>query len=318
MNLNDYLLNTDGTQKTAEQLLDCADDTSVEVFAKVANEAGVDLSTLSREEFNDHYVTVMSKLAAECAPKDEEEGDEKAEKKAAIAAELAQSSKVAEAQELGMQIGVTVRDVVLQGLQEFFAKTAQQNEEPSVEEKVAGAKEWVTDKFNKAKGVFRKAEEAAPKSAPKSAPAAGFPESKYTPSKQSLTSRVSNFAGEHKKKLIGGGAGVAVAGGGGAAYNHYRKGKKDGAAEAPKTASDLSSVFSALDDEALTVALVKAAEQGYEPQYIAERIHEFQRAGHFNEVATKVASSMTPEQAVDVRALEILETIGFDVTWSNG
>lgn len=303
MNLNDYLLNTDGTQKTAEQLLDCADDTSVEVFAKVANEAGVDLSTLSREEFNDHYVTVMSKLAAECAPKDEEEGDEKAEKKAAIAAELAQSSKVAEAQELGMQIGVTVRDVVLQGLQEFFAKTAQQNEEPSVEEKVAGAKEWIVDKYNKAKGAI---------SGPK--------QQKLPRPPPTRMERAKAFASKHKTPLIAGGAGAAAVAGGGAAYSHYRGKKKDSAAaaEAPKTASDLSSVFSALDDEALTVAFVKAAEQGYEPQYIAERIYEFQRAGHFNEVATKVASSMTPEQAVDVRALEILETIGFDVTWSNG
>ena len=70
---------------------------------------------------------------------------------------------------------------------------------------------------------------------------------------------------------------------------------------------------SALDEVAAEMAVVKAAEAGWDLNEASERIAAVLILGAPEE--TKVASANTFETAVDIRSLELLEAAGYNVTW---
>ncbi len=285
-NLNDYLFNADGSMKTAEELVQASDDDSVQVFMKIAEASGEDVSVLNGEEMTARYVEVMSKVAEECAEKDEE----KDEKKAAIAAELNERAKVAEAQAAGVQMGQAAWSVIQAGLQEYFAggmgKVAAR--QLSLDFPAQTATDKVRRFFGKAKDAVVDAASDTSKAVSKA----------VGPTRE--------FAKNHKKKLIGGAAVAATGGAGYAGYKHLTK---------DKTASIGAEILGPLDDAAVESALEKAAAAGYDPDAVADLIIEASQKGLFADVNTKVASTMTPDLAVHVRAHEILETVGFEINW---
>lgn len=291
-NLNEYLFNADGSTKTAEELVSAADDTSVALFVKIAAASGEDVTALNEDEQTLRYVEVMSKVAEECASDGDkkEEDKEKEKKAAAIAEELSQRAKVAEVQAAGVQMGQAAWSVIQAGLDGYFSKEKTAARQLNIDFPAQTATDKVRRFFGKAKDAVTDAASDTSKAV------------------SGAAKHVGGFAKNHKGKLLAGGATVATGGAGYAGYKHLKK---------DKTASEVGAdILGPLDNAAVEDALSKVAAAGFDPDAVADLIIDGAQKGLFTDMQSKVATAMTPDQAVHVRALEILETVGFDIDWS--
>lgn len=103
-------------------------------------------------------------------------------------------------------------------------------------------------------------------------------------------------AAKNNKGIAGAAAGGAAAGGAAG----YMAGKKQA---------------SAIDQLAAEQAVKIAHESGYNAEEAADRIIALDTLGSLDREDSKVASASNVEQAVGIRALEMLETAGYPVTW---
>jgi hypothetical protein len=81
-----------------------------------------------------------------------------------------------------------------------------------------------------------------------------------------------------------------------------------------EASKDEEAEASALDQLAAEKAVEKASEAGYNPEEAVARVNAVFTLGGPGE-SEKIASAQTYEQAVDARALEILEKAGYEVNW---
>jgi len=103
---------------------------------------------------------------------------------------------------------------------------------------------------------------------------------------------------EHRGKYLGG---VAAAGTAGGAAGGYAAGKKKKA--------------SAIDNLAAPLAVEKAAAAGWNLEQAAELVSELVLSGA-SDANSKVAAAANVNQAVEIRASELLEQAGYPVDWS--
>lgn len=103
------------------------------------------------------------------------------------------------------------------------------------------------------------------------------------------------------------GGGAAAVGGTAAGVHHALKKKDDGDKEASVR----------FDVAAAELAVEKAAEAGWDPNQAIERINSLFNLGYEGdpEASEKVAYAQTGEQALNLRACELLELAGYTINW---
>lgn len=277
----------------------------LELFAKLAADEGIDLTTLSPEQVNELWNYTFSKTAqegeegeegpeheaAESPEKEEgekEEGDDDDEKEAAARAEheekKAQVAKLAEAELMGQVMAHSlVRE--LHEIEKSAAMPAALKKGLSAAKglggkAVKGAKEVGKDVSTFAHGASRA---ATPGKGPGKALARSLGR------QEAMGTRTS-------KALAAGGAAGTVGGAG------YLAGKKSGKKEA-----------SAFDTLAAENAIKLAAAAGYDANQAYERINSVYTLGL--EESEKVAFVEDTSDAIHVRSLEYLERAGYPVNW---
>lgn len=266
-----------------------------ELFCKLAAENGIDLDKLNDDQINELWSEVMGKEASDDSDekkddKDDEGDDKKDEKKeAAAAAEfeaLQERSKEAAAQlEFADKMGRTMAHSMVQELGRIG----------DAMEKGASAGQAAKNIGQLAAYAGKKGGRAAGEGAQSAAERLGAAARHHIGGR----SKTLVDANKAKSRRVGYGimGGTAAAGAGGAAAAKGGKKKES----------------SAIDELAFEAAVVKAAEAGWDLDEAAERVAAIQTLGL--DESEKIASAQTTEQAVDIRALEILEKAGYSVTW---
>lgn len=89
-----------------------------------------------------------------------------------------------------------------------------------------------------------------------------------------------------------------------------------GAAAAGAAAASKKKESSAIDELAMVEACKIAAEAGWDLDFVSEKLAAADTLGLFEE-SEKIASIEDTDAAIGVRALELLETAGFPVTWES-
>jgi hypothetical protein len=288
MSMNAFLAEHYGTGKTAEVQTaqdDLEKQASVELFCKLASEEGLDLNSLSDEQVQGLYDGWLNKAAEEEKEKDEEK--KKVEKAEAEHEEKKESAaKFAEADFLGRVMAHAFTDE-----SEKIAWSAKELGTRAVEGAKGLGKSWLShvkgENVEAAKqlhrGQLERLYEAGGRH-PKGAPAAE-------------TGKM--LLKERAKRVAAIGAPVAAVGAAGAAGVHHATKKES----------------SALDEFAFSRAAELAASGGFDPAEAQSKI-----AAAFTldlvEDSMKVASAPDLPTAVDIRALELLERVGYPITWN--
>lgn len=265
---------------------------SAELFAKMAAAEGIDLDSLTDAQVEELYTNTFSeqqKTAGEMPPqfakKDGEEKEEPKDEKKEKAKEeheekKAEATKVAEADFLGR----VMAHAYVQELNKIAeAAAAAETVQAPAEETKEAAKGGNFGAF--LKSVQKKGKDAA-----------GAVKGKA----EEAVDKVKETAKKHPKATtaLAGGAGAAA--GATAAMALKGKGKEKGA--------------SATDELAAELAVEKAAAAGWNAEEAAQRIAAIMILGPSDE-GSKVAAAENVEQAIDIRASELLEMAGYPVTW---
>jgi hypothetical protein len=272
-------------EKTAELAL----------FCKIAAEQGVEIDTLNDSQLEELYNFTMNKTAEEESAKDkgETKDEEDEEKKEAAAAEhrakLAHVAELQRADELGRKMAHSYVDelnkvgsALLQ--QQGGAAQPETTKEAAMPERLAKA-------LGKVKGFAGKASDSARSGA--------FDAGHALNRGAGKVKEVAEKGVEHVKAHKGAyGAGAGTAAGAGAGFAAGRFGKKKES--------------SAVDTLALEHAVKMAHAGGFDVDEVAERLMAANTLDLFPE-STKMASTL--EQQVELRALELLETVGYPVEW---
>lgn len=294
--MNQYLAEMYGTAgaapETAPEQESLSKIAQLELFAKVAADNGVDLTTLTPEQVTALYEEVMPKLAEgdeekeeeEDEDEEEEEKDEEKEKKAALeAAALAEfeESKIAQAK-------IAEAELMGQVMAHSFVR------ELNEIEKQAGAKEVASSVTKKVKSVsgyddLKKAKEI-------------HDNMKLLPDGGGHF--VDKMKGDRNRAAL---KGAAKAGGTTAAAAAAGYGAKK-AVGGKKEAS-------AFDILAAENAVKMAEAAGYDAEQAAELLNAQFTLGQIGE-SEKVAYVDDPANALHVRSLELLEGIGAPVDWT--
>jgi hypothetical protein len=281
-----------------------------DLFVKLAAEQGIDLNQFSDEQIEELWNATFSKEASENGEKppkkeekEEKEDDEDDEEKKAAAAQ-AEFEATQEWQE-------KVAEMDYLGRLMAHAYVNELGEIGEAMEKEAKMPEALARGLAKARGGG----EAALKAAKGGAGAVGSHLERLgrkatyggLKAKAKAKGRVLTTAdvlkgtpGGRKAKAIG--AGIYGAGAAGAA----------GAGEAARRS--LKKESSAIDEYAAELALQKVAEINYDVDEAAERIGALYTLGAMPE-SEKIASAGDVNEAVEIRALEMLEAAGYPVDW---
>lgn len=299
------IYNTPGAH-TSEDLEKAA---ALDLFTKVASEAGIDLNALTDDQVSSLYEQTMGKQASDehkehekkedkliaglKKEQDKEEGKDDDEKKAAAEAEFAVQKDWQEKQAEADYLGRLMAHAYVAELNEI--------KEASVGDhaKAFGAK--ATELANKVRGH---ADATVGKAKGHFEAAKG----KAGEHLESVGKKVMHPIGggaEHKMhpttaKRVGGGAYAAGGAAAAGAAHHFGKKKES----------------SAIDELALEEAVKMAHEGGWDFTEAAERITAVSTLGLGE--STKIASASDTEGAVQIRALEYLEAAGYPVTWDQG
>lgn len=307
-----------GTTKTASASSEQADpetQAQVELFCKVAADQGIDIANMPDDQVAQLYNQWLTntKTAGEGeASKPKGDDGEDGEKKKHEAAEREFEEKKAFAEDFNRFdfYGRQMAHAYVNELRKIAASVEDGDAGPSGAEKQAGIRDSLKSGVDFAKkqmedqnvgGSVRRGAKKYWQNL------TGHDIRQYSPEtaaknynyglSDSVVHKLQN-EGIKRTALTAGGtaAGAAAAGAG---IHHALKKKES----------------SAIDQLALERAVVKAAESGYDPDQAAERIHAAAVLDLLGE-STKVASASNVEHAIDIRALEILETAGYPVTWA--
>lgn len=273
------------TTKTAAAVEDYEKQASVELFCKLASEQGIDLNALENAQVEALFSNWV-KAAAEEEPKDEKkEVEEKAKEE--HEEKKAYAEKVAEADFLGRVMAHSyvqeMRKIAASGDDEKTAKW-----EPIEQARKALKAHGSMGKFQKTLDIARQGG------------ASGDSVARLERGIDITKGLRNRAAGSAAKQLapVAGGAALA-AGGAYAAKKHHDKQKES----------------SAIDQLAFERAQGIAQESGFDPAEAADKI-----AAAFTlnlvEESTKIASIADTNVAVEVRALELLERVGYPVEWT--
>jgi hypothetical protein len=272
-----------------EQNEDLEKQAQVELFAKLAAENGIDLSTLNEDQVNYLWNETFSKTAEPDKKEEEEEEKKKEEAKKEHEEKKEAMAKIAEADFLGRVMAHSMTDE----LNKIAGKG-----DPTF---MAHLRSLGTKVKNIATGAqAREAHEELQKLKPLIEKARPGQEAHL----QSLAKEVKSrrLAGAGKTGLLyGGGAGGLAAGGAGL---HHALGAKHEGKEVHA---------SALDNLAAEQAVVKAAEVGWDPEEAANRVTAILTLGAPE--SEKIASVSDLDTAVGIRAVELLELAGYPVNW---
>lgn len=298
----------------------------IELFGKLAAANGIDLNTLTDAQIEQLYADTFSK-EAEFPPakedKDDKGGEEEAESKKEKAKEeheekKASQEKLAEADFLGR----VMAHAYVQELNKIAAATGEEGEtkealsatEIGMKARHHGGKaleagkkalKGVGDAFSGKQlreGLQGKANSESALGKHLSGKAA-----LHAPKgmRDSTQKAIHEGAEANAKKNIRHGAAKTVAAYGGAAA----------AAGGAAHAAGKKKESSAIDELAADLAVEKAAAAGWDAEESAERMNALLLLGASDE-GSKVASVATVEEAIDIRASELLELAGYPVTWA--
>lgn len=259
----------------------------LELFAKVAADEGIDLTTLSPAQVNELYTTVFAKTAEEGedegSEEDEKEDEEEEKAKEEHEAKKEGAAKLAEAELMGQVMAHSF----VHELNEIEKSAAMPAALAKGLEAAGKAGKSALSKGQELKGAATRAGgslRAAAKTAPWS---------------KDLTKRHLSEAAQHAKPLSGVGkavAGTAAVGG------TYALGKSRGKKEA-----------SAFDTIAARNAIKLASAAGYDEGEAVRLIESVYNLGL--EDSEKVAYIEDTSDALHVRSLEYLEKAGYPVNW---
>jgi hypothetical protein len=280
MAMNQWLAEMYGTNGAQETMDKTAE---LELFAKLAADNGIDLTQLSPQQVSELYAETFGKTAQEDEGSEEDEEEDKKEEALKEHEEAKEgAAKVAEADMMGR---VMAHALV--------------NELDEIEKQAGGAGKAGVGRLSRL-GQWAKGQASA---AGEKARGAG----KYIAEKEraaaGATSRALGAkAGKGGKTPLGrgraamyGGAGLAAAGGTAAAMHKKKE-------------------SSALDEFAAVQAVKTAAAAGWDAEEAGELIGQALDQGAF-EGSEKIAYVENTGDAIHVRGLEMLESVGYPVNW---
>ena len=288
MSINAFLAEHYGTGKTAgaqPSQDDFEKQASVELFCKLASDQGIDLNSLTDEQVQGLYDGWLNKEAEEEEEKKEEE--KKVEKAKEEHEEKKESAaKFAEADFLGRVMAHSFAQE-----SEKIAWSAKELGTRVVEGAKGLGKSWLSH----VKGENVEAAKQLHRGQLERLYEAGGRHTKGTPA----TETGKMLLKERAKRVAAIGAPVAAVGAAGAAGVHHATKKES----------------SALDELAFGRAAELAYAGGFDPDEAQSKI-----AAAFTldliEDSMKVASASDLGTAVDIRALELLERVGYPITWN--
>jgi hypothetical protein len=302
----------DGGEKLAAAATteDVEKQASVELFMKLAQDQNIDLGAMKQNEVNELYnkwktAAAVGTKTAEEEEKEEHEKKKDLEEKAKKEHEekKAESEKIAEADFLGRVMAHSFaresREIV-KAAAESAAEPALDKEANKVRDAQAG--------YTAAKSVGHVAGDALKKGLDHvKSHAAGAAKSvgEHATNAGAAIHHAAHGAGPvtpGKAKAI---AGAAAAGGaagvaGGAAAVHHALKDKEG---------------SAIDQLAAEQAVYIANEGGFDPEEAGRKVAAVLELG-LVAPSEKIATTATAEAAIYTRALELLEAVGYPVTWN--
>ncbi len=265
--------NTLGEQPVEEDL---AKQASVEEFAKLAAQHGIDLSTMSNEEIDSLYAETYPQFAKTAMEEDKDEDDEDDEdedKKKESAAHYLQEKRA-------FQEKFAEADFMGRVMAHSFVQ-----ERDAIEKAAAGG--------TQALGVMRTGTKTLMRRAAK----------KGATGKQARNL----LKGQAKKglkgmaKAHGGKAGAGAAGAAAGGLAGYLAGKKK------------ESSAQAFEELAANYGIKLASENGYDADEVFNRVNAVYTLGL--DESEKIAAVQTDDQAIHVRGLEYLEAAGVPVNW---
>ena len=286
--MNEFLAQAYGTAQP-QQTADAEKVAQAELFAKMAAENGIDLNALNDSQITELWNATFAKTAGE---EEKKEHGHKEEKKAEHGHKH-HGEKEAEAEALAEWMQTKEAQAKFAEA-DFFGR---QMAHAYVAELRKIASEGGFEFLGGAETT----------------PAGETKEAKLLSAKDAVTDVKNIFKGQDLAKGLrdralkrtGQRAGIAAGAAGGAAAV--------GAGAKAVADKDKKKKASALDEVAAEMAVVKAAEAGWDLNEASERIAAVLILGAPEE--TKVASANTFETAVDIRSLELLEAAGYNVTW---
>lgn len=322
--VNEFLDRAYGTTQPLPSSEETEKVAQAQMFAKLAADSGIDLNQLEDGQIADLWNTFVAKTAAEGGHghkhghKKEESEEEKKAAAAIQSFELAKQAEAEEQQKLAEAdwAGRVMAHAYVDELKKIAASGGGGVGGALREagEAVVGAGRRAGELLSGSRA--RRFGEAAEHHKSQAQKAKGFAEKLTSEKGKELakkiqgkhTEAVGEFTRAHggeKSKVLAArlGAGGAAAAGVGAAALAHKKEKK-GSAE--------------LDEFAAQLAVEKVAAAGGDPEVATERLVAFftlNPMGSFDDDSSKIASAETVEQGVEIRALELLEAVGYDVTW---
>lgn len=286
-----------------------------ELFCKLAAENGIDLNQYNDEQIQELWNATFSKTAEEEEKKEEkkappfakkDDSDEDEEKKAAAYAEFEATkvaqAKLAEADYLGRVMAHAYVQELGQ-IGESMEKDAGRASDLALKgavgvEKLEGA---AGRALAKGKAGLEKLKMRAGVTKERAEKAVGSHLERV--GKKTLNIAAKGGAGAADPKTlrrVGAGVyGVGTAGTAGAGYAAHKAMDKKG---------------SALDEQAAGLALEKAAEAGWDADEAADRLNALLTLGVGE--SEKLAAAETFDDALELRSLELLETAGYPINWS--
>lgn len=291
MAMNQWLCEMYGTASEEVQ----TKTAELELFAKLAADQGIDLTALTPQQVSALYAETFSKAASDDNDEDdEEEGDsdpvppKKSESEGKEAQARAEHAQAKEA-----QAKLSEADMMGRVMAHAFT-----NELGEIEQaKEAGKAELLSRLGGAAKSVAGKAKSVAGK-AKSDAGTFGHGVGAALRGKSSPVARrlgMQEAAGTRTGKAVGAAGALGAA----AAAGRASKSKES----------------SALDEFAAVQAVKTAEAAGWDTDECIELLTKADNEGYFNGVSEKIAQVEDLGDAIHVRGLEMLETVGYPVNW---
>jgi hypothetical protein len=307
--MDQFLAEYYGTNKTAAASVPSPEEiekqAQVELFCKLAAEQKIDLRAMPNEQVEQLFSGFVSKLASEPDDDERDDKDKKKdeEKKAAAERELAEKRAAAEKLAEADFLGRAMAHAYVDELGKIAAAAEKEDEKPDAGEKKdddakeAGMPEALRRGLERAGKHVKGVGEGVAKRVGEHVENVG----------KKVTEKATGVGAHSMKpshaKAVGAGAyGAGAAAAGGAAAGAHRAATKE-------------KKSSAIDQLALERAVEKAAAEGFDPHEAARRLDAGLTLDLFSE-STKVASVPNLAAAVDIRALELLEAVGYPVEWA--
>jgi len=315
--MDQFLAEMYGTKTASAE--DFEKQAQAEYFSKLAADNGIDLNTLSDEQVTYLWNQTFAKTAGDDVDRKVEEAKREVEEKRASA------EKFAEADFLGRVMAHAyvqeLNKIAADGEDKVDLRKHRPERGPAANEPSRGA---LNKRIGGAigEGTIHSTSNRS-HSTPVSDNIAGMSTAAgrethntgvghFTANDKSLRGSLRQHAGaawrhikDHPWRYGGGAAAGAAALGGGALLAHHLSKKNEGK----------ESRSSALDEIASEVAFNKAAEAGFQPEEAAQRLQAVLVLGLADQDNTKVAAGSSFEEAVEIRALELLEVAGYPVNW---